>query len=348
MVGNSIIEPQEISIAGVITNAVDCDNPASVSIDLQISGGNPPYTFQWSNGATTEDISGLIANNYLVKVTDSKGCSTEKEFVINRQEDLEIDLSTNLYAICETREVYQKNIVSVSGGVAPYEIQWSNGIVTGNNNEIMDTKIEGSYQVTVTDALGCSESIIFDITTPEIGFPDFTYNSFYLSNYDAFSTKDPIDFINLSTEDYFSVYWDFGDGNFSEDVNAKHTYDKRGVYQVTLTVEFILGCSYSITKTIYVGDSYEIVIPNAFTPNSDGYNDTFRAVYYGFKYIKMQIFDTWGNLIYSEESNTNELVGWNGRIGGKDGENGNYFYQISGNTHTDEKFSKNGPFTLIK
>ena len=344
----TIIEPQEISIAGVITNAIDCDNPASGSIDLQISGGNPPYTFQWSNGATTEDISGLIANNYLVKVTDSKGCSTEKEFVINRQEDLEIDLSTNLYAICETREVYQKNIVSVSGGVAPYVIQWSNGIVTGNNNEIMDTKIEGSYQVTVTDALGCSESIIFDISTPEIGFPDFSYDSFYLSTYGALAVNDAITFNNLSTEQYFNVFWDFGDGNSSQEINPSHTYTKRGVYDVTLTVEFILGCSYSITKTIYVGDSYEIVIPNAFTPNNDGYNDTFRPIYYGFKYLKMQIFDTWGNLIYSEESTSNELIGWNGRISDKDGENGNYFYQVSGNTHTDEKFSKNGAFTLIK
>jgi len=344
----TIIEPQELTIAGLITDAIDCDNPASGSIDLQISGGNPPYTFQWSNNETTEDISGLLANNYSVIVTDSKGCTAEKEFVINRQEDLEISLETSLYAICETREVYQKNIVSVSGGVAPYVIEWSNGIVSGNNNEIMDTKTEGSYQVTVTDALGCSESIVFDVTTPNIGFPDFSYDSFYLSTYGSLAVNDLITFTNLSTEEYFNVFWDFGDGNSSEEINPTHTYTKRGVYEVTLTVEFILGCSYSISKTIYIGDSYEIVIPNAFTPNNDGYNDTFRAVYYGFKYIKMQIFDTWGNLIYSEESNTNELIGWSGRVGNKDGENGNYFYQISGNTHTDEKFSKNGAFTLIK
>ena len=344
----TIIEPQELSIAGVVTDAIDCDNPASGSIDLQISGGNPPYTFQWSNGATSEDLTNLIANNYLVIVTDSKGCTAQKEFTINRQEDLEINLETSLYAICETREVYQKNIVSVSGGVAPYIIEWSNGIVTGNNNEIMDTKIEGSYQVTVTDALGCSESIIFDVSTPEIGFPDFSYDSFYLSTYGALAVNDAITFTNLSTEQYFNVFWDFGDGNSSQEINPSNTYTKRGVYEVTLTVEFILGCSYSITKTIYVGDSYEIVIPNAFTPNNDGYNDTFRPLYYGFKYLKMQIFDTWGNLIYSEESTSNELIGWSGRIGSKDGENGNYFYQVSGNTHTDEKFSKNGAFTLIK
>ena len=343
-----IIEPEEISITSTVTNATDCDNPASGSIDLQISGGNSPYTFQWSNGAVTEDISALIAQTYSVKVTDSKGCILEKEFTITRPDDLEIDLATNIYAVCESREVFQNNTLSISGGLAPYIIQWSGGEVTGNNNEIMDTKIDGSYQVTVTDALGCSESISFDVSTPEIGFPDFTYDSFYLSNYDALSTKDPIDFTNLSTDDFFSAYWDFGDGNFSEEVDAQHTYDKKGTYQVTLTVEFILGCSYSITKTIYIGDSFEIVIPNAFTPNNDGYNDNFRAVYYGFKYLKMQIFDTWGTLIYSEESRTDELIGWNGRIGSKDGENGNYFYQVSGNSFTDVKFAKNGSFTLIR
>ena len=257
-------------------------------------------------------------------------------------------METNLYAICETKEVYQKNIVSFSGGVAPYTIQWSSGIVSGNNNEIMDTKTEGSYQVTVTDALGCSESIIFEVSTPDIGSPEFSYDSFYLSTYGSLAINDPITFTNLSTEQYFNVFWDFGDGNSSEEINPTHTYTKRGVYEVTLTVEFILGCSYSITKSIYIGDSYEIVIPNAFTPNNDGYNDTFRPIYYGFKYLKMQIFDTWGTLIYTEESTSNELVGWGGRIGNKDGENGNYFYQVSGNTHTEEKFSKNGAFTLLR
>jgi len=344
----TIIEPQEISITGVLTDAIDCDNPASGSIDLQVSGGNAPYTYQWSNGATTEDISGLIANNYLVKVTDSKGCTAEKEFVINRQDDLVISLDTSLYAICETKEVYQKNIVSVSGGVAPYTIEWSNGLVTGNNGEIMDTKIEGTYQVTVTDYLGCSESIVFEVETPTIGSPDFDYTSFYLTTFNALAVNDPITFNNLSTEQYFSSFWDFGDGNTSNETNPTHTYTRRGVYDVTLTVEFILGCSYSITKTIFIGDQYEIVIPNAFTPNNDTFNDTFRPIYYGFTYIYLQVFDTWGTLIYSEESTSNELNGWDGKINGQNAENGNYFYQVSGVTFTEDTYTKNGAFTLLK
>ena len=344
----NIIEPQELSLSGVITNATDCNNPASGSIDLQVSGGTAPYTFVWSNGANEEDVENLIANSYNVIVTDSNGCKAEKSFEINRQDDLEINLVTELYAICETREVYQKNTVSVSGGVAPYVIEWSNGIVSGNNGEIMDTKTEGSYEVKVTDFLGCQETLIFNIDTPEIGYPDFDYTSFYFENFNSLAVNDPITFNNLSTEEYVDVLWDFGEGTTSNEINPIHTYTKRGVYEVTLTVEFILGCSYSISKTIYIGDQYEIVIPNAFTPNNDGFNDTFRPVYYGFSYILLQVFDTWGTLIYYEEATTNELIGWDGKIKGKDAENGNYFYQVSGTTFTEDNFSKNGSFTLLK
>ena len=59
----------------------------------------------------------------------------------------------------------------------------------------------------------------------------------------------------------------------------------------------------SLTKTIYVGDSFEIEIPNAFTPNSDGINDAFRPVYFGFTEITLKVFDTWGTLIFIEEVN---------------------------------------------
>ena len=344
----TIIEPQEIEISGIITNAEDCDNPNSGSIDLQVSGGNPPYTFLWSNGETTEDIINLPANNYLVTVTDSNGCSSQKEFVVTRQDDLEIILNTELGAICESRDVYQNNTVSVSGGVAPYTIVWSNGVVSGSNGEIMNTNVDGSYEVTVTDFLGCSESLIFNVNLPEIGYPEFDYTSFYFTTYGGLSINDPITFTNQSTEEYFSVLWNFGDGNTSTEENPTHTYTARGWYDVTLTVEFILGCSYSITKTLYIGDDYEMVIPNAFTPNLDNINETFRPVYYGITSIRLTVYDTWGTLIYYEDSTQNEMIGWDGTINGKKAENGNFFYQVSATTYTGNLIEKNGAFTLIR
>ena len=344
----TIIEPQEIEITGIITNAIDCIEPNSGSIDLQVAGGTAPYTFLWSNGSTTENLTNVPANNYLVTVTDSNGCISEKEFEITRQDDLEIILDTELFAICDTREVFQKSTVSFSGGVAPYTITWSNGVVTGSNGEIMDTNVEGSYEVTVTDFLGCSESLIFNVSLPEIGFPEFDYTSFYFTNYGGLSINDPITFINQSSQEYFSVLWNFGDGNTSTDENPTHTYSARGWYDVTLTVEFILGCSYSITKTLYIGDDYEMVIPNAFTPNTDNINETFRPVYYGITSIRLTVYDTWGTLIYYEDSTENEMIGWDGTINGKKAENGNFFYQVSATTYTGNLIDKNGAFTLIR
>ena len=82
----------------VVTNATDCDNPTSGSIDLQISGGNSPYIFQWSSGAVTEDISALLSNLFGYS-NRFKGCISEKEFTITRPDDLEIDLAANIYAV---------------------------------------------------------------------------------------------------------------------------------------------------------------------------------------------------------------------------------------------------------
>ena len=144
------------------------------------------------------------------------------------------------------------------------------------------------------------------------------------------------------------MLWNFGDGNTSTEENPTHTYTARGWYDVTLTVEFILGCSYSITKTLYIGDDYEMVIPNAFTPNLDNINETFRPVYYGITSIRLTVYDTWGTLIYYEDSTQNEMIGWDGTINGKKAENGNFFYQVSATTYTGNLIEKNGAFTLIR
>ena len=142
--------------------------------------------------------------------------------------------------------------------------------------------------------------------------------------------------------------WDFGDGTTSTLNNPDHTYAKSGSYDVTLYVTYIGGCLYSLTKTIYVGDSFELEIPNAFTPNGDGINDSFRPVYFGFLEIDMKVFDTWGTLIYFEKADKNMLKGWNGNINGKAADNGNYIFQVSGKAFNDDLVTKNGPFTLLR
>ena len=91
-----------------------------------------------------------------------------------------------------------------------------------------------------------------------------------------------------------------------------------------------------------------MVIPNAFTPNFDNINETFRPIYYGITSIRLTVYDTWGTLIYYEDSTENEMIGWDGTINGKKAENGNFFYQVSATTYTGNLIEKNGSFTLIR
>ena len=346
-----ILEPEELRLSSVLSDAIDCDNPLSGSIDLQVIGGNPPYSFLWSNGETTEDLTDIGANNYKVTVTDSKGCKVVETFVIKRQLDLEVKLDTSLRIVCESREVYQVNKLTISGGVFPYKVKWSDGIVLnvpGDKAEIMETKTEGAYQVEVTDFLGCTKTILFDVAVPKLGYPDFDYTSFYLQEFNALTFNDPITFSNLSTENFLSVEWDFGDGTTSSLNNPTHTYTETGSYDVTIYVTYVGGCVYELTKTIYIGESYELELPNAFTPNGDGLNDTFRPVYYGFTEIVLKVFDTWGTLIYFEKAEKGKMNGWNGTINTRPAENGNYIYQVSGKTFNGELVYKNGPFTLLR
>jgi gliding motility-associated-like protein len=92
-----------------------------------------------------------------------------------------------------------------------------------------------------------------------------------------------------------------------------------GAYPVTLEVTGPDGCSDLATAIITVAESYNLFIPNAFTPDNDGVNDAFFVTGSGFdpSAFQLDIFNRWGDLIFSA---TDPTVPWNGGVDG-----GNYF-----------------------
>lgn len=116
----------------------------------------------------------------------------------------------------------------------------------------------------------------------------------------------------------------------------------------TFSYQAFDGIEFSNTAeiAILVESINEIIPPNAFTPNGDGLNDTYRPVYRGMENVELKVFDTWGNLIYFESGA--ELEGWNGSIKGSRAENGNYLYRINAKTITLETVKLEGIFTLIR
>lgn len=77
-----IVSPAAIEVTSVINNT-QCGNEGSFAIDLTVSGGGFSYTYLWSTGSTSEDISGLNAGTYSVAIKDASGCMINKEFIID-------------------------------------------------------------------------------------------------------------------------------------------------------------------------------------------------------------------------------------------------------------------------
>lgn len=342
-----ILEPQALVLSANITHAFDCDNANSGAINLLVAGGTPPFTYAWSNGVTTEDLTNIPAGNYLVTVTDARGCTKAVQYSINRPPPIVTGVTTKTDFNCETKDVKQTFLAQVSGGVPPYQLTWSSGTVSGANNEMMATNQNGTVILGVTDNLGCTANYTFNVNeVPKLGSPSFTTSSYAYATYGVFSIIDPIQFTNTATGDYISITWNFGDGSVSNEVNPIHSFVKEGSYVVTQTVTYPLGCIYTHTITLAISKGYELIIPNGFTPNGDGINDTFKPVFKGLKSLRLDVYDTWGELIYSEEGET--LHGWEGKIKEKESENGNYFYKVTTITFYGTTINEHGPFVLIK
>jgi hypothetical protein len=137
-----------------------CSASANGAIDLTVTGGTPGFTYMWSTGSTSEDISNLSSGTYTVTVSDQTGCSKSESFVINTFDPIVINATvTNITCFKEKDGTID---CAISGGNNPYSYLWSNGATTEDLNGLSD----GTYNVTVTDAYGCSKGASYVITEP--------------------------------------------------------------------------------------------------------------------------------------------------------------------------------------
>ena len=210
----------------------------------------------------------------------------------------------------------------------------------------MNTSQNGLVVLKATDALGCTTDYTFNVKNPVLGTATFTTSSYGYSNYGIYSIEDPIQFTTQATGDYLSVYWDFGDGTFSSELNPTHRYVNPKEYIVTQTVTYPFGCVYVHKISLLVEKGYLFVLPTGFSPNEDNLNDTYKPVTKALSNIHLEVYDTWGSLIYSETADV--LKGWDGTIKGRAAENGNYFCTVKANTFYGATVTGSSPFVLLK
>lgn len=135
----------------VQTTPMSCGTACNGTATAQVTGGTAPYTYLWSNGATTGSISNLCTGTYTVEVTDAGGCTFIAQGIVQSGNNtLQVTInSTNesCAGLCDGSA-----IAIASGGTQPYQYAWNNGVVTDLNPNLCP----GNYTVGIIDQNGCT------------------------------------------------------------------------------------------------------------------------------------------------------------------------------------------------
>ncbi|TVQ45776.1 MAG: T9SS C-terminal target domain-containing protein [Saprospirales bacterium] len=139
---------------------LSCNGAQDGILQPWVRGGNPPYSFEWNNGDTTEMISNLSAGIYELIVTDSRGCQDFISMVVEEPENLKVEFSEIIPESC--LDLADGSAFAIgSGGTAPYQFEWS----TGQQGALADNLWTGLHLLTVTDASGCT--LVDSVLVPE-------------------------------------------------------------------------------------------------------------------------------------------------------------------------------------
>ena len=151
----TINQPIEaLQMSGVVTD-VTCFATPTGAVNVSVWGGTPPYSYSWDSGATTEDISGVSAGIYTLTVTDARNCTVSMPYTVSQPTQLTGTMSATDVA-CFGDQSGTVGVVA-NGGTAPYSYSWQNSTTLFAQDIPTLTNVGAeSYEVTVTDANGCT------------------------------------------------------------------------------------------------------------------------------------------------------------------------------------------------
>jgi gliding motility-associated-like protein len=172
----AVINAAPGALVGFISNSTDvtCNGLTDGSITVTVVGGVPPYTYEWSEGATvtsgstSNTLSGLTGGDYEVTVTDDTGCTYVSLGSVYEPSVVLFDVDTLFDPTCAgIDDGYIR--VTTDGGIAPYTYIW-NGF-PGATDNFLGGLPSGTYTIVATDFNGCQDSLEVTIQAPPI--PEF-------------------------------------------------------------------------------------------------------------------------------------------------------------------------------
>ncbi|MEX0982681.1 MAG: gliding motility-associated C-terminal domain-containing protein [Bacteroidales bacterium] len=236
-----ITEPDDITAVLDESTDVSCFGGKDGSAQVTVSNGTPGYTYLWTGDitghtSTEEDPANLIADTYHLQITDANTCAKPFNNIVTINQPDEITASISIVNVDCNGESTGEITVTPSGGTAPYTYVWTgpNGYSATDQN--ITGLGAGSYDLTITDALGCTKDFNNNIVSEN---PSITA-TFIVSDISCNGESDGAISVTVGGGvPPYSFSWS-GDNGYSNDSEEDISGLDAGNY--TLTVTDALGC----------------------------------------------------------------------------------------------------------
>ncbi len=337
----------------------------TVTVSNLSTPGNWEYTWDFGDGIGTsnEQNPGPYEyenyGDYLITLTvrnPLRGCESEHAVLIQIEPATpQIDFSYDPENGCLPVVV---NFTNLSTGADPTTYEWDFGDGIGFSNEVNPTYRyyrPGVYTVklSATNALGLR---VTEIKEEIIEVYDIPRASFVSRPSIVYLPDAPVVVQNY-TVGAVDYHWDFGDGTTYNEYEPRHFYQEEGEYFIELIAISENNCTDTlrVESAVTAINGGQVKIPNAFTPSLDGppnqgslgfaSNDVFLPVVEGVVEFKMEIFNRWGEMLFSTN---NQNIGWDGYFNGRLSPQGVYLFKLQMKFISGESTTRVGDVTLIR
>jgi len=331
---NAVCTTNTVSTVLVLINNTHISTNGALGLcagdSIKLSTTIPYINYIWSTGQNTSSIEINQEGIYVVHTIDNDGCKGLDSIKIF--EDSPIASPMQDSTICNGSSV------QLHAAQGNYTYQWtpSTGLNHDNiYNPIAHPTSTTVYYVTVTNGVCVNTNSVTVFVNPS---PQITVKPKY-----SLVTQGESIFIYATASD--SCYWYPADYLSCTNCNTTMSIPDADItYTITTTNSY--GCTTATTATVQVQIESTFYIPNTFTPNSDGLNETFKPLTTHIHNFKMDIFDRWGLLIF-ESDNTEQ--GWDGTYKGGKCQEDVYVYKIEYvDDPTNHSHTKAGQVNLIR
>lgn len=313
---DTINEPTLLNAKLEVPRPISCYQGQDGELFANITGGVEPYNIVWYNPQFTVNNNSSVLKElneglYQIEVRDANQCYQKDTLLLMAPKERFVSVLSETHLSCFSAEdgIFD---LAVTGGSAPYRFNWSDGATEQNRTDMA----AGQYKVTITDSKNC-----------------LTYNNMVLL--EPYKIDGSFTMTKVSCEGEYDGVLEF----IAKGGTAPYTYNwsdgaetqkamnlPQGIHSVVITDSKL--CEAEFEHELLVDGTKCFDIPNAFSPNGDGYNDTWviKNITSMYPNHRVEIFTQEGNIMYS--SSGGSYVPWDGKRNDNAVPSGTYYFII--------------------